>query len=203
MFSKISIIKSQFSAARRIGILMTLTLGCRCRPAPALPHPGALLSCLLRSRCHRRSRGRSRRVNCKPPNRASPRGVGDVPQPPRPPTRTHTARPFTWLSGRAALYAHPRDAHTPCVAFDPDLFASAPPTQARLTRLADTLPFAFFDQFLAPLRRLSTSRSQTSSECQQAQARCIRRPFSISPRSMPVRAFRLPLLWCLAGPCRG
>ena len=34
-------------------------------------------------------------------------------------------------------------------AFDADLLAAAPPSLARLTLLADTLPFAFFDQFLA------------------------------------------------------
>ncbi|KAH9981798.1 hypothetical protein BJV74DRAFT_65657 [Russula compacta] len=33
-------------------------------------------------------------------------------------------------------------------AFDAELLAAAPPTLARLTLLADTLPFAFFDQFL-------------------------------------------------------
>jgi hypothetical protein len=64
--------------------------------------PGSLLSCLLRSRCHRRSR--SRCVNRKPPSRASPRGVGDVPQPP-----THMTHPFTWPSGwRCALCASSR-----------------------------------------------------------------------------------------------
>jgi hypothetical protein len=34
-------------------------------------------------------------------------------------------------------------------AFDADLLAAAPPSLARLTLLADTLPFVFFDQFLA------------------------------------------------------
>jgi hypothetical protein len=34
-------------------------------------------------------------------------------------------------------------------AFNADLLAAAPPSLARLTLLADTLPFAFFDQFLA------------------------------------------------------
>lgn len=34
-------------------------------------------------------------------------------------------------------------------AFDPDLLAAVPPTLARLTLQADTLPFAFFDSFLA------------------------------------------------------
>jgi hypothetical protein len=34
-------------------------------------------------------------------------------------------------------------------AFDADLLAAVPPTLARLTLEADTLPFAFFDQFLA------------------------------------------------------
>ena len=37
---------------------------------------------------------------------------------------------------------------SPCPAFDAELLAEAPPTLARLTLLADTLPFAFFDQFL-------------------------------------------------------
>jgi hypothetical protein len=34
-------------------------------------------------------------------------------------------------------------------AFDADLLAAAPPSLARLTLLSDTLPFAFFDRFLA------------------------------------------------------
>jgi hypothetical protein len=39
--------------------------------------------------------------------------------------------------------------------FDADLLAAAPPSLTRLTLLADTLPFAFFDQFLTSRPRIT------------------------------------------------
>ncbi len=167
----------------------------RCRPAHALPHPRALplLSCLLPSRCHRRSR--SRRVNRKPPSRASPRGIGDVPQPP--PTRTHMARPFTWPSGwRCALCASSRCSY-PLRGIRPGplrlgaTHSGTPHTTRGHAPLCVLRPVPRRPQEILHL----ALSNFVGVEFQQAPARCIRLPFSISPRSMPVRAFRYSGAW--------
>ena len=80
-----------------------------------------------------------------PPSRASPRRTRDFPQAPHLPADPRRVL-SPCLASRAALHARPHDAHSPYFTRTSSL-RYHPRTRA-LTLLADTLPVAFFDQFL-------------------------------------------------------